>query len=305
MSKTINDNFSDDDKIILQECPKCEWMPDGLAHWKCSCGHKWDTFSTKGVCPKCNASWEDTSCPACNTKSKHKLWYIKKSEKQLKIARQNPILRQRKIDLEQQLKNYGIQYFRISHLGYLDFNSETLRPLHDVGCRILVLKAVLYAVENIEDVNYAKTWLEENNLWIHVSENEKLLFTKKQTKTVLNKLSWRIEAFIVLCWAVNLIENLPNLDDNIEDIEIDKLFERITIEKDLDTFVSKLSYRTKEDILMENLTNELITAHLRDNLFVDDNYSFNVGASFERHQALNWIRMFSGEKEWDNVDTST
>ncbi len=60
-------------------CPKCSWQPDGGAHWQCSCGCSWDTFSTGGRCPECKFVWEDTQCPpypgGCMAWSKHEDWY--------------------------------------------------------------------------------------------------------------------------------------------------------------------------------------------------------------------------------------
>ncbi len=44
-------------------CPNCRWKPDGNAHWECSCGYIWDTFSTAGRCPACAKVWQETACP--------------------------------------------------------------------------------------------------------------------------------------------------------------------------------------------------------------------------------------------------
>ena len=63
------------------ECPKCEWHPDGGAHWQCSCGHVWNTFETFARCPKCATIWNDTECPGpespggCGVLSPHIDWY--------------------------------------------------------------------------------------------------------------------------------------------------------------------------------------------------------------------------------------
>jgi hypothetical protein len=39
------------------------------------CGHVWNTFTTKGVCPKCSFAWEITACLSCKQYSLHKNWY--------------------------------------------------------------------------------------------------------------------------------------------------------------------------------------------------------------------------------------
>jgi hypothetical protein len=71
-------------------CPKCDWKPDGGAHWQCDCGHVWDTFSTGGRCPACRKVWQETHCPGyfflgmklsfippggCGKMSPHLDWY--------------------------------------------------------------------------------------------------------------------------------------------------------------------------------------------------------------------------------------
>ena len=45
------------------ECPKCNWEPDGGAHWQCDCGQLWDAFSTTEKCPSCAKIYADTQCP--------------------------------------------------------------------------------------------------------------------------------------------------------------------------------------------------------------------------------------------------
>lgn len=60
-------------------CPKCNWEPDGGAHWYCQCGHQWDTFSTAARCPGCGYQHEVTQCPdepgGCSAFSPHLDWY--------------------------------------------------------------------------------------------------------------------------------------------------------------------------------------------------------------------------------------
>ena len=34
-------------------CPLCGWSPRKEDKWFCTCGNKWNTFDTGGVCPAC------------------------------------------------------------------------------------------------------------------------------------------------------------------------------------------------------------------------------------------------------------
>lgn len=70
--------MADDSRIEIY-CPHCEWVPDGGAHWQCSCGCVWDTFETAAVCPQCQRRWHNTDCPpkpgGCGRMSPHIDWY--------------------------------------------------------------------------------------------------------------------------------------------------------------------------------------------------------------------------------------
>ncbi len=57
-------------------CPKCDWEPDGHAHWVCDhCATRFDTFETTAICPNCKKQFEDTQCISCTEFSPHLDWY--------------------------------------------------------------------------------------------------------------------------------------------------------------------------------------------------------------------------------------
>ena len=41
-------------------CPRCKWTPRTKSLWSCKCGHHWNTFDTRGLCPGCGHQWEIT-----------------------------------------------------------------------------------------------------------------------------------------------------------------------------------------------------------------------------------------------------
>ena len=57
-------------------CPKCNWTPRASNLWSCNCGHHWNTFDTRGLCPKCHHQWEVTGCFQCGEMSPHAEWYV-------------------------------------------------------------------------------------------------------------------------------------------------------------------------------------------------------------------------------------
>jgi len=56
-------------------CPKCKWPPRTQNVWRCDCGHQWNTFDTRGLCPGCGHQWEITACFGCGVISPHAEWY--------------------------------------------------------------------------------------------------------------------------------------------------------------------------------------------------------------------------------------
>jgi hypothetical protein len=58
-------------------CPKCEWEPSSSDRWYCDleCDHSWNTFETRGRCPKCGKQWTETACLRCHVWSPHDDWY--------------------------------------------------------------------------------------------------------------------------------------------------------------------------------------------------------------------------------------
>jgi len=57
-------------------CPKCGWEPRREDRWVCTCGHFWNTFETRGVCPGCGHAWQETQCQRCHQWSAHEDWYV-------------------------------------------------------------------------------------------------------------------------------------------------------------------------------------------------------------------------------------
>jgi hypothetical protein len=58
-------------------CPKCEWKPSVENRWGCKCGHRWNTFWTRGLCPGCRYQWTETLCFGCGEVSPHADWYVR------------------------------------------------------------------------------------------------------------------------------------------------------------------------------------------------------------------------------------
>ncbi len=82
----------DDDVISAAggriRCPACQWQPARNSRWFCmsmgppenfnaGCGHGWNTFDTRGICPGCLYNWKHTTCLSCSVTSPHDDWYVR------------------------------------------------------------------------------------------------------------------------------------------------------------------------------------------------------------------------------------
>ena len=311
-SKMVN-NRKGNDYII--QCSICEWTPDGKGHWTCSCGHKWDTFTTKGKCPNCGIQWRDTDCPSCGTSLPHEKWYLTWEESDALKRSGNPILYEKKRRIESKLISYGIRNQRISYLPYLDHSNETFQTEYEAGCRMMILYALSEVAHELKARNYIIDWLKNEGIWNRVSPMEKEFLTQSNPdRNIIIRMSWRIEASLTLGWCFSLISDLPDLNEE-ENRGIIEEFEKSIPEigDSLLLFLSKLEFRDLNEIYEENLFNELATSYFRDLLFNGnlDESSINRSISFERHQVLNWLRKSYAEEcdlpgiSWDETDTST
>lgn len=302
-------------KDLIIQCSSCEWNPDGKKHWACSCEYKWDTFKTKGKCPKCKTQWEDTRCPACGKSTPHSNWYKTKEEIDLIESSGDQILRAKKKNLESRLINYGIKNYRVSHLPYLDHSNEIFQSEYDAGCRMMILYTISFAVNNLHERRNIVDWFKEEKVWNKVSPNEKdFLIDSEPDENTLMDLSWRIESALTLGWCLKKVKKLPRLDQENNENEIEEFQQNVPeIGDSLMLFLKQLEYRDFNEIYEENLLNELATTYFRDLMFngEKDQTKINRLTSYERHQVLNWLRTRSTDDSeitgelWDLTDTST
>jgi Zn-dependent protease len=58
-------------------CPNCKTAPPLGEYWKCGqCGQPFDTFQTRGVCPRCGAQFAQTKCLDCGALNPINDWMV-------------------------------------------------------------------------------------------------------------------------------------------------------------------------------------------------------------------------------------
>ena len=79
VKRTVKVDTRDADGTFSRiRCPPCRWQPGKDARWRCDpgCGHSWNTFDTRGLCPDCGKKWFQTACLECSVWSPHEDWYV-------------------------------------------------------------------------------------------------------------------------------------------------------------------------------------------------------------------------------------
>jgi hypothetical protein len=71
------DVLADKHRRLRIRCPRCHWEPGKADRWCCApgCGHIWNTFDTRALCPGCSKQWAHTVCLSCDVSSAHEAWY--------------------------------------------------------------------------------------------------------------------------------------------------------------------------------------------------------------------------------------
>jgi hypothetical protein len=225
------------------------------------------------------------------------------------MATLKEILKGRRERIIQRLLKHGISDVEISFLRYLMFDDKKFATPYEVGCRIIIIYAIVYTIEEPTKKEAVINWLKAENIWEHVGKREAQYLKEKEiNQAQINELSWQLEAAYVLAWALNLVKDRPSPTGSVSDEQMDEFFNNLVpLGASLVDFLSRLSYRDTGEIFEENIFYELTTTYFRDLLFNgnEDKTDIDRITAFERHKALNWLRRFMDIEKWEETDTST
>lgn len=113
----------------------------------------------------------------------------------------------RKRKLEDRLKKHGIKEYHVEYLPNMDFDDSKFATSYEAGCRMMILYAVAYTAQELDNKQAVTDWLKQENLWIHVSPNERDLFGGKvEDEQKLIDFLWQGECAYILAWALNIIK---------------------------------------------------------------------------------------------------
>ena len=204
---------------------------------------------------------------------------------------------------------YGIRDHRFADLDRLDGEGVSLRDARTAARRMLVLCAVAFAAYAGDERIAVITWLGEEDLWDELTDDEEtFLLAGEPSEKLRHEMCWNGEAALTLAWCLQIIPSLPALDDEDTEAEVDRFLDRIPgIGEPTAAFIGGLRLRHPADIYEENVLNEAVTAHFRDDRVAGrtGGTAINRARSYQRHFVLNWLRGKTVGAGYAATETST
>lgn len=183
-----------------------------------------------------------------------------------------------------------------------DYFKPFKRTSDEVALRTIILHSIA-AVGYEVDPHPIIGWLKAENVWEHVSPNERTFFlTEAPSDTERSDARWRQEALWALLWTINMIDmlGLPT-----QTCDTARLVDEImpALGDPIDSFLFKAQLRPPSELLAEvdriyNLHCYARQAYHQNSMPADLVYD----VLFQRHYAFEWL---NGEDEWDNIQTDT
>lgn len=185
---------------------------------------------------------------------------------------------------------------------YEDIEDEVRDP-EDIAKRALSLAAVVSCAygDSKDDVS---SWLKGEGLWNELSPLEVDFLENKTSKEQNAKYTWKIEALVPLLWAINKLDNMPDLKFECDTEPLKKAV--IWSPNSTKEYISSSQLRDEDEIFEEY--EKVYQAHwkVRDSQLNNKKIpkKYNPEVVYERHYGFNWVIGYMGQ-EWDDITTDT
>lgn len=186
-----------------------------------------------------------------------------------------------------------------------DTEPDVIRSPEEVARRALALFSVVGLAGGAPRSEIVD-WLRDESLLGDLTPSERsLIEAASLSQTQLTEATWLCERLVVLCWALGLLDGLPDPDEqwDTEDVEgILPPFADVAVPE----FIGRAKLRPETDLIKMadeiqrqhwQARNEKLTG-IRPQIPVD------IEIVQERHHAINWIVGHEGAP-WDEVTTDT
>ncbi len=209
----------------------------------------------------------------------------------------------RKARTEAILRKEGIPF--LPSLPCIESEDDTeLRSAEEVGLRMLCLFSVIGTAYDPSDASY-KRYLKKYRLWGYLTPDElSFMSNPAPDHRTCMILTWRVEALLVLMWAVRLFKMLPFPTHQVDNPKIIAKFP--SFDKSPQPFILSLKLRPKPTIL--NNSDLIYRLHWATTQAKIEGQPPPGGLDpeivYEWHYAINWITKYD-DADWDDVATDT
>ncbi len=171
-----------------------------------------------------------------------------------------------------------------------------------VAQRILGLFAVVGKV-NFGDNPKFIDWFEKYNIAEYLSDKEtEFVKSDAPSEKAIRNFSWRSEALTSLLWGVNVIDEMPVLNESFNVYAVNEIG---TILNNSNEFIKNIELRSEKEL--DEMENNLYNAHwtVRDAQLNGKKLAEELNPSivYERRYGLSWLVGWGDN--WDEVPTDT
>ncbi len=178
-----------------------------------------------------------------------------------------------------------------------------LRSKEDIASR-LVIQYAFAGLADEASPEFIKEWLEENNLFNELNDNERnFLISKSLTDEQINELSWKQESLWALCWVGKLSSELGF---PIRECDLSNIFSNIPPDVDCQDFISNFLVRDEWEIIRAvDLYYCLHSSYRHPELWIDKDFpaSLKIEVLLERRLALEWV--VDPNTTWQDISLDT
>ncbi len=181
-----------------------------------------------------------------------------------------------------------------------DITESYCRTASEVATRTIILHSIVAAAAGI-DMERITGWLQDQNLWEHVSPRERsILQSPRRFKEDRSGAHWLQEAQWALLWTIQKVEGLGLPTKTCDHIKLVDDIMPVLGGDDIDLFISSVEFRPAAEISAENDRISRIYYHAQKAADKDEMPEDLIyGVLYNRYLSFRWL---TTDEPWDEVD---
>jgi hypothetical protein len=185
----------------------------------------------------------------------------------------------------------------------MDDVEDEIRSAEEIARRALTLAAVISCAYG-DPRAAVSDWLKQENLWQETTPLERAFLEKDVDEKTRREFTWKIEALIPLLWAINKIDEMPDIKTQCDTEPLKQAV--IWPPNPTKDYIGSSTLRDEEVIYKEY--EKVYQAHwkVRDARLNKKKIpkKFDPEVVYERHYGFNWVIGYMGQN-WDDITTDT